>query len=62
MKWASITCNTPRIHAMLDLARSAPGIPVLAEDLDADPWLLNVANGTVDLRTGDLRPHDPKPT
>jgi putative DNA primase/helicase len=24
---------------------------------DADPWLLNVANGTIDLRTGELRPH-----
>ncbi|MBL8610222.1 MAG: hypothetical protein JNL38_22995, partial [Myxococcales bacterium] len=28
--------------------------------LDADPWLLNVANGTIDLRTGVLRPHDPR--
>jgi putative DNA primase/helicase len=26
-------------------------------NLDADPWLLNFQNGTVDLRTGDLRPH-----
>src|SRR5205823_34233 len=25
---------------------------------DADAWLLNVANGTLDLRTGTLRPHD----
>ncbi|HEY1656222.1 MAG TPA: phage/plasmid primase, P4 family [Candidatus Tumulicola sp.] len=24
---------------------------------DADPWLLNAANGTIDLRTGQLRPH-----
>jgi hypothetical protein len=30
-----------------------------AQQLDADPWALNVLNGTVDLRTGDLRPHDP---
>lgn len=27
-------------------------------ELDRDPWLLNVANGTVDLRTGDLKDHD----
>ena len=26
-------------------------------ELDADPWLLNVSNGTLDLRTGELRPH-----
>ncbi len=25
--------------------------------LDNDPWALNCANGTVDLRTGELRPH-----
>lgn len=27
--------------------------------LDQKPWLLNVQNGTIDLRTGQLRPHDP---
>ena len=29
-----------------------------AEHLDASPWLLNVENGTVDLRTGTLSEHD----
>ena len=33
------------------------GIPVLPEQLDTDRWLLNVLNGTIDLRTGDLREH-----
>jgi putative DNA primase/helicase len=28
-----------------------------ATELDRDPWLLNVENGTLDLRTGELRPH-----
>jgi putative DNA primase/helicase len=32
---------------------------VNVSDLDADPYLLNLANGTFDLRTGELRPHDP---
>jgi putative DNA primase/helicase len=44
---------------MIALARSEPGIAVGPADLDADPWLLNVRNGTIDLRTGDLRPHQP---
>jgi len=26
--------------------------------LDVDPYLLNFLNGAVDLRTGELRPHD----
>jgi len=32
-------------------------LPVLPEELDRDPYLLNVKNGTIDLRTGELRPH-----
>jgi P4 family phage/plasmid primase-like protien len=28
-------------------------------DFDRDPWALNTENGTVDLRTGALRPHRP---
>jgi putative DNA primase/helicase len=45
------------IGRSLDLARSEPGVPVLPADLDRDPMLLNVLNGTLDLRTGELRPH-----
>jgi phage/plasmid-associated DNA primase len=32
---------------------------VRAEDMDADPCLMNFANGTYDVRTGQLRPHNP---
>jgi putative DNA primase/helicase len=41
---------------MLAMAESLGGIPVLPSALDADPWLLNALNGTVDLRMGELRP------
>jgi putative DNA primase/helicase len=40
------------------LSQAEPYLAVEADDLDKDPWLLNCPNGTVDLRTGDLRPHD----
>ena len=46
-----------RIRDMLILARSEPGIAAVPDDLDADPWLLNCENGTLDLRTGVLREH-----
>lgn len=45
------------IGAMVALARSEPGIPVTVDELDRNPWLLNVLNGTLDLRSGELRPH-----
>lgn len=44
-----------RVRALIDLARSE--VPVRTGELDRDPWLLNVGNGTLDLRTGELRPH-----
>lgn len=50
--------SAARIGAMIELARDLPGIPVKPEQLDADPWLLPCANGTLDLRDGSLRPHD----
>lgn len=51
--------GAPRLKAMVDLARSQPPIAAAVEDLDRDPWLLNVENGTLDLRTVKLKPHDP---
>jgi putative DNA primase/helicase len=44
-----------KIRAMLELAKSE--VPVSPDELDADPWLLNAPNGTIDLRSGELRPH-----
>lgn len=46
-----------KIKAMVDLAASEEGVPVLPADLDNEPWLFNCLNGTLDLRTGELRPH-----
>ena len=56
-KWAMRSEARDRIAAMLDLARSERAVPVLPEALDRDPWLLNCQNGTIDLRTGELRAH-----
>jgi P4 family phage/plasmid primase-like protien len=46
-----------RLRAMVLLAQSEPSIPVLPAELDTDPYLLNVLNGTIELRTGALREH-----
>jgi putative DNA primase/helicase len=45
-----------RITAMITLAQSEPGIPVIDSGLDSDSWLLNVGNGTLNLKTGELLP------
>jgi len=56
--WAVKTESFFRQNAMLKMAQSEPGIPILQENLDCDDWLLNVNNGTLDLKTGTLLPHN----
>lgn len=46
-----------RMSAMVEVAKSQPGIAISAKELDSDPWLLNVLNGTINLKTGELQPH-----
>lgn len=58
-RWADQAESASRIESMLKLARSEPGIPITPDELDAHHWLLNVLNGTLCLRTGQLRDHDP---
>ncbi len=47
------------VDGVLRLAESLEPFAVTVRDLDADPYLLNLTNGTFDLATGKLRAHDP---
>ena len=55
--WGKKSAGKSRIEAMVGLARNF--MRVEAKQLDSDPWKLNVQNGTLDLRTGALHPHNP---
>jgi putative DNA primase/helicase len=57
MAHVKASLSTTKLKAMVECAQSEEGIPVQPDAFDADAWLLNVTNGTVDLRTGTLRPH-----
>jgi putative DNA primase/helicase len=54
--WAFQSEGRYRINAALELAKSEAPISDDGEGWDSDPWVLGVANGIVDLRTGELRP------
>ena len=56
-EWAVRSQSRDRLAAMVDLAR--PDLAVSVEALDAAGFMLNVTNGTLDLRTGTLQPHNP---
>ena len=62
-KWCAACESKGKIEAMLELAKTkarADGtsyIAITTDELDAQPWLLNCLNGTLDLKTGMLLPH-----
>ena len=56
VKHAMKSESEKRIRSMILLAQSE--LPVTPEQLDVNPWLLACLNGTIDLKTGKLLPHD----
>ena len=57
--WAASSRAAAKQAAALQVARSDRRVAARPEDFDQDPYLLNVLNGTLDLRSGELRRHDP---
>ena len=58
-KPGELTVSAGTVAAVERLARSDPRHAAIAEQFDADPWLLNTPGGIVDLRTGLMSPCDP---
>jgi putative DNA primase/helicase len=57
-KWARASAAESRRNAMLNLARAELPIAITHDRLNTHDLLVNVQNGTLDLTTGRLRPHD----
>jgi putative DNA primase/helicase len=57
-RFAKQSLSKGSLDRMIDLAKGLQAV----EDarLDANPWLLNVTNGTIDLKTGRRERHDPR--
>lgn len=59
LRFASKTANSSGKCNMIVEAQHLEGIPVMMDELDAYTDYLNVQNGIVNLRNGELMPHDP---
>lgn len=58
-KWALTSQSRSRLDAMIELAKSEPEIVIAPDRFDHDLMPINCQNGTLDLRAGQLRPHNP---
>jgi putative DNA primase/helicase len=51
-------CSARSISGVERIARTDRAVAVAVEAFDNDPWVFNTPDGLVDLRTGELLPHD----
>ncbi|QKT06072.1 hypothetical protein HUN08_01845 [Gordonia sp. X0973] len=51
--------TAPNLRGILSVAREQPALIRNADELDAQPHLLNTPNGTLDLRTLEIKDHEP---
>ncbi len=58
LRWADKCESAGGIEQILKIARFNPAIVRNPADWDSNPDVLNVLNGTIDLRTGVLKKHD----
>lgn len=59
-KWLTRTQQTERISGAIEEAASMELVRLPHTELNQHPFLLNCRNCTIDLRTGEPKPHDPK--
>jgi putative DNA primase/helicase len=56
-KYALQSESLRRRKAFIESASLAKGMNITSNDVDKDPWLFNVENGTIDLQKGEFREH-----
>jgi len=55
--WSKKSEGAERLGAMAKLGSTQTTVQAEAGQFDLDPWALNLLNGTMDLRTGQIRAH-----
>jgi putative DNA primase/helicase len=56
-KYAMLSESVRRREAFVKAASWIKALNITSDDLDRNPWLLNVKNGTIDVITGEFREH-----
>jgi putative DNA primase/helicase len=56
-KYAMLSESVRRREAFIKAASWIIELNISSEELDTNPWLLNVQNGTIDIQTGEFREH-----
>jgi len=59
VNWAFQSESAPRIQAMLSIAKTLPSVVSYTDQFNSQLFLLNCLNGTINLLTGELQPHNP---
>lgn len=58
LKWAKTCESRAKLEAIVELTKALPGVPISINELDQEKYFVNCLNGTIDLKTGKLLPHN----
>ena len=56
-RYATLSESVRRREAFIKAASWIPALNISTDDLDTDPWLLNINNGTINVLTGEFTEH-----
>ncbi|GHV37617.1 hypothetical protein AGMMS49546_05960 [Spirochaetia bacterium] len=56
-KYAILSESVRRREAFVKSASWIKALNITSDDLDRNPWILNVKNGTIDVSAGEFREH-----
>ena len=59
LKIAKLIASAKTVAAVERLAQADRRLAATVDQWDADPWVLNTPGGIIDLRSGEIRKHDP---
>lgn len=59
MDWAKRSESTKVMKSTMEMTACMPKISVMSAEFDKNPMLFCCNNGTIDLKSGELKPHDP---
>lgn len=60
LKWAKSCESRSKLESITELTKSLQGVPISINELDKENYLVNCLNGIINLKTGELMPHDKK--
>ncbi|GMB01862.1 phage/plasmid primase, P4 family [Pelosinus sp. IPA-1] len=60
LKWAKSCESRAKLESIAEIVKFLPDVPLSINEIDKEKYLINCMNGTINLKSGELMPHNKK--